>query len=123
MSITPIGAFGKRLLKSRYHHDKHTAAVPPNTDLLKIAVNTVDRQRLRRYGPERVCAEWILRNGGSVRWHGNNKETISSYAKLQRMGTAGKYLDVIDASGTTIMQYGFLHLRGVTRLRTMIMRS
>lgn len=60
MSISPIGAFGKRLLKYRHNHDKHTAAVPPNTDLLRIAVNTVDRQRLRRFGPERVSEFYML---------------------------------------------------------------
>lgn len=41
----------------------------------------VDRKRLKLLGPDRTCAEWLLRNGAEVRFKGQ-QSLINDYNEL-----------------------------------------
>lgn len=70
--------------------------------------NKPDPERLKKIGPDRACAEWVLRNGGKVVWENGKKQ--SDYNLLppdeQRMP---KLLE-IDGTDSSISHYGFPHL-------------
>ncbi|KAI8421726.1 hypothetical protein MSG28_009701 [Choristoneura fumiferana] len=42
--------------------------------------NKPDPERIRLVGPDRACAEWVLRNGGKVVWVSG--ETLADYNML-----------------------------------------
>ena len=35
--------------------------------------NQVDKDRIDQVGPDRACAEWLLKNGAAVKWHKSDK--------------------------------------------------
>lgn len=48
----------------------------------RIAFNTVDKDRLATVGPDRLCAEWLLKNGGAVTFVGGNEARIARYCDI-----------------------------------------
>lgn len=68
----------------------------------------VDQERIRSVGPDRACAEWLLRNGASVRWKGFSKH-LSDYNSLPSDETR-YYIQAIDATDSGITHVGFPHL-------------
>ncbi|XP_018572592.1 ATP synthase subunit s, mitochondrial [Anoplophora glabripennis] len=77
---------------------------------INLQFNVVDENRRNSFGPDRICAEWILRNGGTVKWV-NSNEILSDYNELPKEGTMLQ-LQVIDASNSSIMHNGFAHFKG-----------
>lgn len=75
---------------------------------INLQFNVVDRDRRKLIGPDLSCAEWILRNGGSVKW---KKGTVTDYNELPQ-DTKDFHLNEIDASDTNIMKAGFEHFQG-----------
>lgn len=84
-----------------------------------LQFNIVNEERLKKFGPDRTCAEWILRNGGSVRWAQSSK-VLSDYNELPPEGTKLS-LEEVDASKTSIMQNGFAHFKGCKQLKKIIL--
>lgn len=70
--------------------------------------NKPDPERIRRVGPDRACAEWVLRNGGKVVWVGG--QTLADYNMLPCDDHKVPKLAVIDATDASISHYGFSHL-------------
>ncbi|GLV31858.1 uncharacterized protein CBL_07618 [Carabus blaptoides fortunei] len=106
---------------SKYGHSlfKQKSNVRPIFQWLNIIFNRIDHQRVQEFGPDRVCAEWLLRNGGSVQWTGS-PSYVKDYNSLPREGS--KFLIAkIDATGSSISHYGFLHLRGCEHIREIIL--
>lgn len=86
---------------------------------LNIIFNQVDEQRIKEYGPDRTCAEWLLRNGASVKWTGS-KEYLKDY-NLLPAESAKRYIEEIDATDSSIMHYGFRHFRGCNHIKKLVL--
>lgn len=83
-----------------------------------LQFNIVNEERLKKFGPDRTCAEWILRNGGSVKWTKSSK-ILSDYNELPPEGTK-LFLEEVDASKTSIMHNGFIHFKGCNQIKKLI---
>ena len=75
--------------------------------LLFIIVFRVDDERIAAVGPDRACAEWLMRNGAYVKWTGSC-EFLTDYNALPPEGMI-RYIQEIDATESSIMHYGFKH--------------
>lgn len=85
---------------------------------INLQFNVVDENRKKNFGSNRICAEWILRNGGTVKWV-NSSEVLSNYNELPKEGTM-LHLQVIDASNSSIMHNGFAHFEGCNYITKVI---
>ncbi|KYQ52614.1 ATP synthase subunit s, mitochondrial [Trachymyrmex zeteki] len=75
---------------------------------LTIIFNRVDYERIKSIGPDGACAEWLLKNGASVRWKGFS-EHLKDYNKLQSDENRG-YIQAIDGTDSGITHIGFPYL-------------
>lgn len=73
-----------------------------------IAFNRVDADRLALVGPNRTCAEWLLKNGGAVKFQ-NFPNKFSNYNSLP--GDMKLPIVEIDGTDSSIMDIGFDHLK------------
>ncbi|KAG8230605.1 hypothetical protein J437_LFUL004518, partial [Ladona fulva] len=80
--------------------------------------NMVDSSRIQDVGPDRACAEWLLRCGASVKWKGT-KEFLKDYNSLPQQGVRF-YIQEIDATDSAVMDVGFSHLRGLKYVERII---
>lgn len=82
------------------------------------AFNLVDQHRLKQVGPDRMCAEWVLKNGGGVTIKIGQTKVIpvNNYLALP---TEDQKIVVseIDGTSSTIMSIGFDHLRNCSHVR------
>lgn len=83
--------------------------------------NTLDEDRKKQLGPDRTCAEWILRNGGKVKWV-DAIEYEWDYNNLPKEEVPVK-LQEIDATGSSIMANGFEHLKGCKHISKIILHE
>uniref|UniRef100_T1GTS5 Uncharacterized protein n=1 Tax=Megaselia scalaris TaxID=36166 RepID=T1GTS5_MEGSC len=85
------------------------------------AFNQVDHQRLECVGPDRLCAEWVLKNGGAVEFF-EIKGFLKDYNLLppEEIQLSVK---TIDASNSSIMKIGFEHLIGCRKLDKIILHN
>ncbi|KAL9918399.1 ATP synthase subunit s, mitochondrial [Glossina fuscipes fuscipes] len=87
-----------------------------------IAFNRVDMDRLMKVGPNRLCAEWLLKNGGAIRTKGNPDILLKNYNLLPP--ESDKFLiKVADATGSSIMKIGLQHFNGCKHIDTVIIHS
>jgi len=77
--------------------------------------NRVDAKRLKEVGPDRLCAEWLLRCGGSCKvvnretWHSDYNALVSFTLKTR--------VEAIDGSNSCVNSGGFRHIHGLTALK------
>ncbi|XP_064292178.1 ATP synthase subunit s, mitochondrial isoform X2 [Plodia interpunctella] len=83
--------------------------------------NKPDPKRIELVGPDRACAEWVLRNGGKVVWEGGRK--LADYNSLPSEEEGVPQLVEIDGSDSSISHYGFPHLSGCTKLKKIILHN
>ncbi|KAG9430698.1 ATP synthase subunit s, mitochondrial [Apis mellifera carnica] len=74
-----------------------------------VIFNRVDADRIKEIGPDRACAEWLLRNGAFVRWK-NFSEQLTDYNALPSHGNY--YIEAIEANNAGICDVGFPHFEG-----------
>lgn len=90
------------------------------------AFNSVDKERLAEVGPDRICAEWILRNGGSISLNANHYQKsppiIASYNALPHEYTRF-HVNGIFANDIAIMNIGFEHLLGCEKIQKIILNG
>ena len=81
--------------------------------------NRVDHERIKEVGPDRAAAEWILKNGGAVKWTGKDRfdDTYDSLISVRR----DQKIVEIDATGSSISGFGFLHLKGLSHVEKIIL--
>jgi H+-transporting ATP synthase F0 complex subunit s len=72
-----------------------------------------DRKRVQEIGPDRACAEWLLRCGGSVRFKNWNSLTVDYNA----IPTSASKIEEIRAVKACITFDGFAYLDGLTDLK------
>ncbi|KAI3387454.1 hypothetical protein SNEBB_004921 [Seison nebaliae] len=78
--------------------------------------NRVDVERIRLVGAERVCAEWLLKNGAHVKFK-NWGNRITDYNGLPPGGKNTFKIEEIYAKTATINSEGFQHLIGLEYLK------
>lgn len=88
----------------------------------RIAFNSVDKDRLAEVGPDRLCAEWLLKNGGTVTFVG--RRPVDDYNSLGPTTAvdAQPHIEMVDATDASIMAIGFQHLRGCREVRSIRLR-
>lgn len=84
-----------------------------------VAFNQVDKERLSRVGPNRLCAEWILKNGGGVRFTENPTKLWKDYNHLPAENVPFR-IKVVDATNSSIMKIGLHHFEGCKNIDTVI---
>lgn len=77
--------------------------------------NRVDTARLKVVGPDRLCAEWLLRNGARAKFVNVPHEQVN-YNMLPHE-TVPVQIEELDGTDSGIMHIGFDHLKGLKRLR------
>jgi len=70
----------------------------------------VDEQRIKEVGPDRACAEWLLRCGAKVRWD-KREEWLADYNSLPIGQYRALKIVEIDATESCVMGIGFTHFR------------
>lgn len=84
------------------------------------AFNLVDQHRLKEVGPDRMAAEWVLKNGGGVRFQDSPQTLHKDYNTLPPENKK-IFVSEIDATKSTIMSIGFEHLRNCSHIRRIIL--
>lgn len=97
--------------------------IPKRTifDYLVIFFNRVNADRLERFGPDRTCAEWLLRNGAGVKWV-DSQDYIRDYNALPLEGHV-HYIQEVDATNSSISHHGFDHFRGCNHITKLVLSS
>ena len=84
-----------------------------------IAFNRVDADRLKQVGPDRLCAEWLMKNGGAIRTAEAPQRIHKDYNSLPPENIRFR-IKVVDASGSSIMKIGLEHFKGCHLIDTVI---
>ncbi|XP_062553894.1 ATP synthase subunit s, mitochondrial-like [Armigeres subalbatus] len=93
-------------------------AVTSNRNLwgwINMMFNRVDTARLKAVGPDRLCAEWLLRNGARAKFVNVQHEQVN-YNLLPNENVP-VLIEEFDGTDSGIMHIGFDHLKNLTRLR------
>ncbi|KAK7104121.1 ATP synthase subunit s, mitochondrial-like [Littorina saxatilis] len=89
---------------------------------LNSVFNQVDPDRIKQCGPDRACAEWLLRCGASVKW--KDKDFWEKDYNLLPGSNYERYkIEGIDATSSAVMAVGFPHLRGLKHVRRIILHD
>ncbi|CAF1264403.1 unnamed protein product [Rotaria sp. Silwood1] len=83
---------------------------------LNFVWNKYDQKRVQEIGPDRACAEWLLRCGGSVRFKNWNSIT-SNYNAIPSGDPGQNKIEEIRAIKACITSDGFAYLDGLTDLK------
>ncbi|XP_042884882.1 ATP synthase subunit s, mitochondrial-like isoform X1 [Penaeus japonicus] len=86
---------------------------------LNTIFNKVDESRIKEVGPDRACAEWLLRCGALVKWR-NMESWTKDYNNLPVSGGRLLKIEEIDATDSAIMHIGFPHFRGCKHIRRIV---
>lgn len=76
---------------------------------INLMSNAIDINRLREFGPDRTCAEWLLRNGAKIKLL-NGSTYIDDYNIMPPLNMKFKIKEV-DAADSSIMHNGFVHFK------------
>lgn len=87
-----------------------------------IAFNKVDTERLKLVGPDRLCAEWILKNGGGVCFTAAPSKYLRDYNLLPGENVRLQ-LKEIDGTNSSIMKIGFDHLKDCKYIDKIILHN
>lgn len=82
--------------------------------------NKVDPERIKEVGPDRACAEWLLRCGAGIKWKGAGT-LLNDYNALPRGDFRRLKIQEIHAVNAAVMEEGFSHLRALTELKKVTM--
>ncbi|XP_071527715.1 ATP synthase subunit s, mitochondrial isoform X2 [Panulirus ornatus] len=86
---------------------------------LNAVFNKVDENRIKEVGPDRACAEWLLRCGAFVKWQ-NRGSWTKDYNSLPATGGRLLKIEEVDATDSAIMHIGFPHFRGCKCIRRIV---
>ena len=82
----------------------------------------VDEERVRLAGPDRAAAEWVLRNGGAIKWT-TTSNRLDDYNMLPTTQFENYKLEEIDLSGTDVIGLGFEHLSNFPNLLSFLISA
>lgn len=69
---------------------------------------SVDHKRIEEVGPDRACAEWLLKNGAAVKWK-EDGAYLADYNALPDLEQPRKHIQAVDATNSAISHIGFPH--------------
>ncbi|ALC42720.1 CG10731 [Drosophila busckii] len=87
-----------------------------------VAFNQVDADRLSKVGPNRLCAEWIIKNGGGVRFVDSPSKLRKDYNLLPPENVPLR-IKVVDATNASVMKIGLAHFKGCEDIDTVIFHN
>ena len=67
-----------------------------------------DRDRIKEVGPNRACAEWLLRCGATLKWKGSNRFQ-TDYNTLPGSDYRSYVIEEVEAEEAGIINVGFEH--------------
>uniref|UniRef100_A0A0A9ZJE5 ATP synthase subunit s, mitochondrial n=7 Tax=Lygus hesperus TaxID=30085 RepID=A0A0A9ZJE5_LYGHE len=84
---------------------------------LNAIFNSVSPSRIKLVGPDRACAEWLMRNGAHIRWVGQ-EDFVTHYDNLplDPEDESVYHIEEIFAKDSSISHHGFPYLRGCTQI-------
>nr|CAI5821583.1 unnamed protein product [Callosobruchus analis]CAI5831519.1 unnamed protein product [Callosobruchus analis] len=88
---------------------------------INLQFNAIDEERVKQFGADRACAEWILRNGGTIKW-ANSTDHVLNYNLLPPEGT-NYHIQEVDATNSSIMYNGFDHFQGCNYVSKLILHQ
>ncbi|XP_053667756.1 ATP synthase subunit s, mitochondrial [Anopheles marshallii] len=88
---------------------------------VNMMFNRVDRARLKKVGPDRLCAEWLLKNGAKAKFVKDNRTHVHFNALPEE--SLPVLMEELDGTDSGIMHIGFDHLEGLTRLRKVVLHN
>ncbi|XP_050348268.1 ATP synthase subunit s, mitochondrial isoform X2 [Nymphalis io] len=105
------------------HDNFRRKAIPVRSfwEYVNMMFNKPDPERIKTLGPDRACAEWVLRNGGKIIWSDGKK--LEDYNSLPPEEQSVPKIVAIDGSDSSISHYGFPHLSGCTMLEKIILHN
>jgi len=68
----------------------------------------IDRDRIKECGPNRACAEWLLRCGATVKWKGAERFQ-TDYNFMPQSDFRSSVIEEVEAVEAGIMFVGFDH--------------
>lgn len=75
-------------------------------------INQVYTYRIKEVGPDRACAEWLVKNGGAVRWVGSSSNSIEKdFNRLPQ--NVGLKIEEIICDDAVVLPNGFGYLAGL----------
>ncbi|CAH1407203.1 unnamed protein product [Nezara viridula] len=80
---------------------------------LNAIFNRVSASRIALVGPDRACAEWLMRNGAFVRW--KDQPGFVTHYNFLPLDPAEKhpyYIEEVSAVEASISYHGFDHFKG-----------
>lgn len=87
-----------------------------------IAFNRVDADRKKLVGPNRLCTEWLLKNGGGIRMTDNPNVLWKDYNSLPPESRRFN-IKVADGSNSSVMKIGLDHFAGCDQIDTVIFHN
>jgi len=84
--------------------------------LLTAITNRPDHDRIKAVGPDRSCAEWLLRCGATVRWKGQDT-FLTDFNRLPTGDFHRNVIEEVEAVEAGIMDVGFDHFDGCKHIR------
>lgn len=87
-----------------------------------IAFNKVDPDRLKLVGPDRLCAEWVLKNGGAVKFIQGPSSFLRDYNSLPPESTRVQIKE-IDGTDSSVMKLGFDHLKSCRHIDRVVLHN
>ena len=127
--MTSLKFIGKRLLNSPWGRNPTHSPLSINIvstrgfyAWLNSIFNRVDPNRIKEVGPDRACAEWLIRCGASVKWV-NSQKFMKDYNSLPVGGGPMFKIEEVDATDAAIMEIGFPHFKNCAYLRKIKLKN
>ncbi|MCL4128008.1 UNVERIFIED_CONTAM: hypothetical protein GTU68_050334 [Idotea baltica] len=86
---------------------------------LNSVFNRVDESRILDAGPDRACAEWLLRCGAGVKWANTDRWT-KDYNSLPSGGARALKIEEVDGTDSAVMHIGFPHFKNCNFIRRVV---
>uniref|UniRef100_A0A8D8ZWS0 ATP synthase subunit s, mitochondrial n=1 Tax=Cacopsylla melanoneura TaxID=428564 RepID=A0A8D8ZWS0_9HEMI len=110
--MSPAVPIGNTLLQA------HKSCLLMSRPFMNYVFNRVSEKRRKEVGPDRSCAEWLMRNGAYVRWMGQ-AEFVGHYnlLPLDKKIEGSFHIEEVKADqNASITYFGFAHFVGCKHL-------
>ena len=77
---------------------------------------------LDEVGPDRACAEWLLKNGAAVKW-ATSERYLKDYNALPLSGIRELKIQEVDATDAAIMEIGFPYFNGLEHFEKLVLKN
>ncbi|XP_053669930.1 ATP synthase subunit s, mitochondrial [Anopheles nili] len=88
---------------------------------VNMMFNRVDRSRLKKVGPDRLCAEWLLKNGAKAKFVKDSRTHV--HFNALPLESQPVVMEELDGTDSGIMHIGFDHLQGLNHLRKVTLHN